>query len=124
MAPSPDRFETVAYIYSPSDLALLLSLLGHQGFHVQTAGHGHASVQPGLTTALGGVEVRVHEFDAADARRLLTQLDPEQYRAPLLLGFWPLDLVFFLVVGLLGMAPPPRQLPCYVRDEALHRPQD
>jgi hypothetical protein len=113
-APAPDRFETVAYVYSPSDLAILLSLFGHADIHVFGVGRCHASVDPGIVTALGGVRLRVHEEDLDDARALLAELDPITYRAPLLTGIFPFDLFFFLIVGLLGMAPPPRQIPTFV----------
>ena len=120
-APAPDRFETVAYVYSPSDLAILLSLFEHADIYVFGVGRGHAAVDPAIATALGGVQLRVHEEDLDDARAMLAELDPVPYRAPLLTGIFPLDLLFFLVVGLLGMAPPPRQIPTFVLGEAAGR---
>jgi hypothetical protein len=114
MTAAPDRFETVAYVYSPSDLAILLSMFGHADIHVFGVGRGHASVAPGIVTALGGVQLRVHEEDLDDARAILAELDPIPHRAPLLTGIFPFDLFFFLVVGLLGMVPPPRQIPTFV----------
>lgn len=120
-APAPDRFETVAYVYSPSDLAILLSLFEHADIHVFGVGRYHAAVDPALVTALGGVELRVHHEDGDDARALLAKLDPVPHRAPLLFGFWPIDLLFFVVVGILGMPPPPRQIPTFVLGEAIHR---
>ena len=66
-----DRFETVAYVYSPSDLALLLSLFESEDIFVLPVGRWHASADPPLTTALGGVELRVHAEDADDARLVL-----------------------------------------------------
>ena len=54
--PAPDRFETVAWVYDPSDLALLLSLFESEDIFVLPIGRWHASVDPPLTTALGGVE--------------------------------------------------------------------
>jgi hypothetical protein len=119
--PAPDRFETVAYVYSPSDLALLLSLFGHADIHVLAIGRGHASVDLGLTTALGGVALRVHEEDLDAARAMLAALDPVPHRAPLLTGIFPFDLFFFLVVAIFGMAPPPRQIPTYVLGESVRR---
>ena len=119
--PAPDRFETVAYVYSPSDLALLLSLFGQADIHVFGVGRGHASADPGLTTALGGVALRVHEEDLDAARTLLAGLDPIPYRAPLLTGIFAFDLVSFLVVALFGMAPPPRQIPAFVLGETVRR---
>lgn len=118
---APDRYFTVAYVYSPSDLAILLSRLGHEGIYTYCAGRGHASVQPGLSTALGGVRVRVHEEDLADAQAVLATLDPFPYRATLPFGFWPLDLLLFLLIAFFAAAPPPRQLPAYVLSESRAR---
>ena len=119
--PAPDRFETVAYVYSPSDLAILLSLFGHADIYVFGVGRGHASVDLGLTTALGGVALRVHEAELEEARAMLATLDPVPCRAPLLTGIFPFDLFFFLVVAIFGMAPPPRQIPTYVLGETVRR---
>ncbi len=119
--PAPDRFETVAFVYSPSDLAILLSLFEHAGIYAFGVGRGHASVEPGLVTALGGVRLRVHEEDAHDARAILATLDPIPHRASLPFGFWPLDLLLFLAIGFLGAPPPPRQIPTYVLGESVRR---
>ena len=120
-APTTDRFFTVAYVYSPSDLAILLSRLGYDGIYACCAGRGHSSVEPGLTTALGGVQVRVHEGDLADAQAILATLDPRLHRAPLPFGLWPLDLLAFAFITFFVAAPPPRQLPTYVLGEAAVR---
>jgi hypothetical protein len=119
--PAPDRFATIAYVYSPSDLAILLSRLGYEGIYTCCVGRGHASVEPGLTTALGGVRVRVPEVDLKDAQAILASLDPAPYRARLPFGFWPLDLLLFLAIAYLGAPPPPRQLPTYVLGETAWR---
>ena len=119
-APAPDRFETVAYVYSPSDLVILLSLFEHADIHVFGVGRYHVSADP-IVTALGGVQLRVHEEDLDEARALLAGLDPVPRRASLLFGFWPLDLLFFLVVGFFGVPPPPRQIPTYVLGETAVR---
>ena len=119
--PAPDRFATTAYVYNPSDLAILLSRFGHEGIYSYCAGRGHASADPGLTTALGGIRVRVHEEDLADAQAVLATLDPIPHRAQLPFGFWPLDLLLFLAIAYLGAPPPPRQLPTYVLGETAWR---
>jgi hypothetical protein len=116
-----DRFETVAYVYSQSDLALLLSLFEHVDIHVQTIGCGHASIDWSLTTALGGIAFRVHEEDGDDARALLAGLDPFPSRAPLLTGFWPIDFAFFAILAFVGIGSPPRQMPCFLTGAAAIR---
>ena len=107
-----DRFETVAWVYSPSDLALLLSLFESEDIFVLPIGRWHASVDPPLTTALGGVALRVHPEDADDARLVLASLPPMPFRAPLArsLPLAVLMVLLFLVV----LAPPPRQIPTFV----------
>jgi hypothetical protein len=118
IAAAEDRFETIAWVYSPSDLALLLSRFEHEGIHVLPIGRLHAAVDPWLVTALGGIKLRVHTEDLSDARALLAELDAAPYRARLLFGVWQLDLLFFLVVGFFGMPPPPRQIPSYLVEAA------
>lgn len=120
---APDRFETVAWLYSQSDLAILLSLLKWADIPVQTVGRGHASVDWSLTTALGGVPVRVRVEDGDDARALLAELDPSPNRARLLTGFWPIDLAFFAaIIFVLGVGSPPRQIPtCLTGETAMRR---
>jgi hypothetical protein len=112
-----DRFETVAWVYSPSDLALLLSKFVDAGIHVQRVGLGHAAADPGMTTALGGVALRVREADAAEARALLAGLDAIPHRAPLFPGLLPV----FLAMAFFGAGPPPRQIPTFVLDGAARR---
>ena len=120
-APALDRFETVAYVYSPSDLALLLSLFAQAGIYVQQISDGHCRAQPGWTTALGGIALRVRAEDLEDAQAMLAAVEPVPHRGPLLTGIFPFDLFFFVVVGLMGMHPPPRPLPTFVLGEAVAR---
>jgi hypothetical protein len=120
--PAPDRFETVAWVYSQSDLALLLSLFEHADIHIQKIGYRHASVAWHLTTALGGIALRVHEEDGNDARALLGGLEYPPYRAPFFTGLWPVWLAFLtLTVFAFGVGPPPRPIPTYVLGETVRR---
>ncbi|HEV2816722.1 MAG TPA: hypothetical protein VGW40_05825 [Allosphingosinicella sp.] len=112
MTAAPDRFETVAFVYSPSDLALLLSLFESEDIFVFTVGRWHASADPPLTTALGGVELRVHAAEAEDARLVLASLPPIPCRAPLA-RFIPLAALMVLLF-LVMLVPPPRQIPTFV----------
>ena len=66
-----DRFEIIAWVYSQSELAVLLSFLANEDIHVLPIARGHASVDWGFTLALGGIEVRVHAAEAERARALL-----------------------------------------------------
>jgi hypothetical protein len=107
---APDRFETVAFVYSPSDLALLLSLFESEDVFVLPVGRWHASVDAPVATALGGVELRVHPEDADDARLVLASLPPISYRAPLARYL----LFVVLLAVLMIVVPPPRQIPTFV----------
>jgi len=69
-ADPPDRFATIAFVYSQSELAVLLSLLANEDIYVLPIGRDHGSVAWYLTVALGGIEIRVHATDAAAARAL------------------------------------------------------
>ena len=120
--PAPDRFVTVAYVYSQPDLALLLSLFEHADMHVQMIGYRHASLDWSLTTALGGIALRVHEEDGDEARTLLAGLEYPPYRAPFFTGLWPVYLAFLtLAVFAFGVAPPARQFPTYLIGEPARR---
>jgi hypothetical protein len=114
---APDRFETVAWVYSPSDLALLLSRFGQAGIPLQRVNPGHAAADPALTTALGGIALRVHVDDAGEARALLAELEPIPYRARLAVGL----LLIFLVLAFFGIGGPPRQVPTFVTGDAAVR---
>jgi hypothetical protein len=114
-APAPDRFETIAYVYSQSDLALLMSVFESEDIWLVAVGRLHIAVDPGIATALGGVELRVHAEDAEDARRVLASLEPIPYRAPFFTGSFPIDLLFLvLMMVVFAVPPPPRMIPCFV----------
>ena len=114
-AASSDRFETVAYVCSQSDLALLMSVFESEDIWLLAVGRHHIAVDPAIATALGGVQLRVHAEDAEDARTVLARLDPVPYRARLFTGIFAIDLVFLvLMLFVFGMAPPPRMVPCFV----------
>ena len=108
-----DRFETVAWVYNPSDLALILSKFIQADIFVHRGSEGHITANPGWTTALGGVALRVREDDAAAARALLAELDSIPHREPLHLGLVPI----FLIMALFAIGTPPRQIPTYVLGE-------
>lgn len=115
--PDLDRFETVAWVYSPSDLALLESKFIQADIMVQRASVWHAAIDPGLTTALGGIELRVRAEDAAAARTLLAELEPIPFRVP----FFPGLLPVFLVMAFFGVGSPPRQIPAFALGESAAR---
>ena len=114
-AAAPDRFETVAYVYSQSDLALLMSVFESEDIWLTAVGRLHVAVDPALAIALGGVELRVHAEDGEDARAVLAALDPIPNRARFLTGIFPIDLLFLVLVLIaFAVPPPPRMFPCFV----------
>lgn len=114
-----DRFETVAWVYSPSDLALLMSRFIEADVFVQRVSVWHAAIDPGLTTALGGVELRVRAEDATRAHALLGELEPVPHRIRMGAGL----LLLFLVMAFFGVGPPPRQIPTLLTGDAAVRPE-
>lgn len=106
-----DRFETIAWVYSQSELAVLLSLLAHEDIYVLPIGRGHASVAWGNTIALGGIEVRVHAAQAEDARKLLAGIDRAPFRRGIFSDNRLVDGFVMVVLALAGLFEPPARIP-------------
>jgi hypothetical protein len=105
----PDRFETVAWVYSQTELAVLLSLFEHEDILVMPISRGHVSVQWTWTVALGGVELRVHETDGARARALLAEIPNVHVWRGFLLRDRVLDIALIvLMFFMFALAPPAR----------------
>jgi hypothetical protein len=110
-AASPDRFETVAWVYSQSELAVLLSLLANEDIYVLPVARGHASVEWGVTLALGGIEVRVHASEGEDARTLLAGIDRTPFRRGVFSDNRLVDGVIMVVLAVTGLFVPPACIP-------------
>lgn len=106
-----DRFETIAWVYSQSELAVLLSLLANEDIYALTIGRGHASVAWGNTLALGGIEVRVHAAEAEEARRLLVGIDRTPFRRGVFSDNRLLDGFIMVVLAVGGLFVPPARIP-------------
>jgi hypothetical protein len=112
-----DRFETVAWIYSQSELAVFLSLFEHEDIWIVPVGRGHISVQWNWTVALGGVAIRVHAADAAAARALLAGIDRSPWRGGVFSDNRLLDIVLILLLIAVGLFAPPARIPAeFVRE--------
>jgi len=111
VAAAPDRFETIAWVYSQGELAILLSLFAHEDIWVVPVGRGHASVQWGWTVALGGVRLRVHAADGRAARTLLASIErtPHQ-RTRFFARDRLVDVLLVLVLFFLGSLAPPARI--------------
>jgi hypothetical protein len=107
------EFETIAFVYSQPELAVLLSLLEDEGIWVVPVGRGHVSVQWTWTVALGGVELRVHAADAARARAALGRIDDVHVWRGFLLKNRLLDLALILMLLPLALIAPPARLPAF-----------
>jgi hypothetical protein len=110
-AEHPDRFETIAWVYSQSELAVLLSLLADEDIYAVPIGRGHASVAWGNTLALGGIEVRVHAAEAEDARALLAGIDRTPFRRGVFSDSRLVDGFVMLVLAVAGLFVPPARIP-------------
>jgi hypothetical protein len=121
MSGPSDRLETIAYVYSQPELAVLLSLLEDEDIRVTPVGRGHISVDWTITVALGGVELRVHAADAARARARLAEVD----RIHVWRGFFfrnrLLDIALILLLLPMMLSAAPARLPAYFVGVAARR---
>lgn len=109
---SPD-FETVAWVYSQSDLAVLLSRLAHEDIHVLPIARHNAGVDYALTTALGGVEIRVHAAEAEQVRLLLADIDRTPFRGGIFSTNRWLDGAIMVILFVAGLFAPPARIPAH-----------
>lgn len=116
MVVAADRFETLAWVYSQPELAVILSALEQEGIRVIAVGQGHAAVQWNWTIALGGVELRVPAVEAERARARFADFEPMPCRGGLFGGVPLVEIVilFFLCL-LVGFAAPARIATEFVR---------
>src|SRR5580765_3934986 len=71
-----DRLETVARVFRPAQLLLIQSLLRQADILVCPVGYHHLTNQWPIALGLGGIELRVPEVQADDARALLESVPP------------------------------------------------
>ena len=116
MVRAADRFETLAWVYSQPELAVILSALEHEGIRAIAVGQGHAAVQWNWTIALGGVELRVRGDQAERARARFADAEPMWSRAGLFSRVRPVEIAILLFLCLfVGFAPPARIATEFVR---------
>jgi hypothetical protein len=109
MSDGPD-FETVAHVYSQSELAVLLSFLEDADIFVAALGYHQIAASWTNTIALGGVVVRVPTPDAARARALLAPIDRSPFRGFLFVENRLLDGALMLLLFLLLVFAPPGRI--------------
>jgi hypothetical protein len=110
---APDRFETIAWVYSQSELAVLLSLFEHEDIFVLPVTRYHISVDWALTVALGGVEIRVHPEDAERAWALFAGHERTAFRGRVFVDNRLLDIALMLAIALFAGVPPPARIPAF-----------
>ena len=112
MTEAPDRFETVAYVYSQPELSILLSLLEDEGVEPQCIGRLHAAVRWDWAIALGGTQLRVHHSQAARVRARLAAIDQGRpWRGGVFTDIRILDIALAIAIFLWCAIPPPCRLP-------------
>jgi hypothetical protein len=120
-----DRFETLAWVYSQSELAVLLSRLAHEDIYVLPIARWNASVDFGLTLAFGGIELRVHPAEAEEARILFAGIEPTPFRRGVFSDNRLVDGVVMVVLALAGLFLPPARMPAdFVAPRAVVRRAD
>lgn len=102
-----DRLETIGWVFRPAQLLVVQSLLEQADIPVCLVGYHHVTNQWPLALALGGIELRVPEARAEDARALFAMLPPlepstHEFGKNLLLR-----LAVLLVFYCFGLVPPP-----------------
>jgi hypothetical protein len=110
---APDRFEVVAVVYDQPQLALLLSLFESERIWVIPTSYYHVAAQWNLTVALGGVQLRVLERDAAAARRLLSEIDPSLSPRRIFSDNRLVEILLILGLFLVGYFAPPARIPAH-----------
>ena len=73
---SPDRLETVGRVFRPAQLLVVQSLLEQAGIWLCPIGYHHLTNQWPYAIGLDGIELRVPEAQAEEARALLASLPP------------------------------------------------
>jgi hypothetical protein len=111
-ASGPD-FETVAWVYSQSELAVLLSLLAREDIHVLPIARHHAGVDYALTLALCEIEIRVHAGEAEAVRLLLAGVDRTPFRRGIFSDNRWLDGVIMAILFVAGLFAPPARIPAH-----------
>ena len=107
MEATGDRLETVARVFRPAQLLVIQSVLRQADILVCPIGYHHLTNQWPIALALGGIEMRVPEAQAADARALLESLPPLPIPAYQISESWLVRLIVLLGLYCFYCVPPP-----------------
>jgi hypothetical protein len=89
----------------------LLSRLEHEDIYVLPIARWNASVDWGMTLALGGIELRVHAAEAEAARALFAGIEPTPFRRGVFSDNRLVDGVVMVVLAIAGLFIPPARIP-------------
>ncbi|HST37772.1 MAG TPA: hypothetical protein VLK25_14235 [Allosphingosinicella sp.] len=107
------EFETVAWAYSQSETAVLLSRLAHEDIHILPVSRHHVSVDYPITLALGGVTIMVHHEEAERARQLLAGIDRTPFAGRIFSDNRWLDCLIMLILFVGGLFLAPARIPAH-----------
>jgi hypothetical protein len=102
-----DRLETVGWVFRPAQLLVVQSLLEQANIPHCLIGYHHITNQWPLALALGGIELRVPEVRAEEARELFASMPPlepptQEFGTSLMVR-----LLVLLVFYCFALVPPP-----------------
>ena len=105
-----DQFDTVAVVYSYSELMTLVAALEARGIMVHQVGSQTLKTLPNWAVALGGAVLRMRRSDLEQAVALLREIaaKPAVIRRPLVSSRWIGGIIAILVAMLTGIPPPAR----------------
>ena len=102
-----DQLATIGWVFRPAQYLVVKSLLLQLDVTVCPIGYHHASNQWPYGLALGGIELRVPETRADEARALLASLPPLLPPAQMFGRNRLWRLLVLLVLYLFALTPPP-----------------
>lgn len=103
---------TLATVWTPSELQILITLLRTHGIWTNAVGERHAAAEPGLAVALGGMHVRIRVEDLPLAVELIDEVDREPYRGPIFSRKRFANAVAAALM-IVAMCPAPARIPVY-----------
>jgi hypothetical protein len=102
-----ERLSTIGWVFRPAQLLVVQSLLAHEGLLLCPLGYHHLTNQWPIAVALGGIELRVPEGQAEEARALLAASPPLPPPAQEFGSNRLVRLLVLLVLYLVACVPPP-----------------
>lgn len=102
-----DRLATLGWVFRPAQLLVVQSLLEQAGIMLCPLSYHYITNDWPIALALGGIELRVPEAQAEEARALLASLPPLLPPAQEFGRHWPVRLLALLALYFFSCVPPP-----------------